>query len=371
MKRQTGFSTLAITLVLLLALTIVAFFTAYSVINHQKTGANTLRTQHAFDAAQAGLDYGITYLNQNQTTVTDGMVLTGTLANNSTYNIVYTFQGSSELIQIKSTGTSADGTATNVVQQLMKYFTLLGNIQTLPIKSRGAVELRGNTVITNTENGNTVITGDDVDFTLFSRTVLSGGISSYNGNIESDIVQNDAGLNGMSNEEFQTAVLGRTISSFQNFAGLSFNKSSSYDYSADLNGKEGTTIWISQTNGTAEISGNTTIGSPSNPVNLVVDGNLELSNQVTIYGNVIVSGNIQMTGTGEINGLLFSGGSFEAGVWWWFFWGSDINGAVATYNTLELRGNSTVTYDSTILESTAKAGASYGKVAGSWTDLNP
>jgi hypothetical protein len=113
----------------------------------------------------------------------------------------------------------------------------------------------------------------------------------------------------------------------------------------------GTSIWINQTgSSTATISGNTTIGSLASPVILVVDGNLSLSGNVTIYGFVFV------IGTNDITGV--SGNA-------------NIIGGLATTDTLTMSGNTNVQYTPSIFTSllTMPSMNYYAKVPGSWKDF--
>ncbi len=72
----------------------------------------------------------------------------------SKFSIVYTnpVANNYTIIQITSTGTSADGTATRVVSQQVEYGSLLFSPPQLPLVSKGSVSISGNAGITNLTN---------------------------------------------------------------------------------------------------------------------------------------------------------------------------------------------------------------------------
>lgn len=62
-KRQRGVGTLVISLILLISMTLVAFFANKSLLFEQKTSANQLRSTKAFEAAEAGIEWATSMLN--------------------------------------------------------------------------------------------------------------------------------------------------------------------------------------------------------------------------------------------------------------------------------------------------------------------
>ena len=134
-------------------------------------------------------------------------------------------------------------------------------------------------------------------------------------------------------------------------ATLTYTNSNSTSYS-NLNGVTGAIIWINQTNGSmASINNNVVIGSAAKPVILIVNGNLQLNNNVTIYGLVFVlnpTTDTQLDNNATINGAIASSTR-------------DIN----FYN------NATLNYNSSILNAMPSVGGanSYAKVAASWRDF--
>lgn len=63
LRLQRGAGTLAITLILLLCVTLIGFSTSKSLLFEQKTSANQLRSTKAFEAAEAGIEWASAMLN--------------------------------------------------------------------------------------------------------------------------------------------------------------------------------------------------------------------------------------------------------------------------------------------------------------------
>ena len=74
----------------------------------------------------------------------------------------------------------------------------------------------------------------------------------------------------------------------------------------------GKTIWIEQTGGKAKLTGGV-IGSPTHPVNIIVNGGLEIASGTIIHGNVIVTGSFSVGGGAIINGMLYGGEQVDLG----------------------------------------------------------
>lgn len=363
---QYGAATLIIAVVLLITSTLIIIFAANYARMQSKMTANLNRNAQAFAAAEAGLEFGINYLQKNASTIlasrvsgfitpySDASTSNVTLNNNSKFTVVYTNPTANNynLILIKSTGTSDDGSATRVVQQQMQLGSLLTHPGTTSVTSKGAVTVSGNSNLTNTTTNNNIISGSTVSFSGSGTTNTSSGVTSNSSHLGSDVTQNNTSIANMSNNDFFASYFGTTsMSTVQNKMAHVYNNSSNTNYSSTLNGMTGTSIWITQTGGTtATINGTTTIGSAANPVLLVVNGSLSMSGNVTIYGFIFV------IGTSGINSLT-----------------GNINliGGMATMDILNMAGTSNLTYNPTVLNNLqANTSMSYwAKVAGTWKDF--
>jgi Tfp pilus assembly protein PilX len=388
-KRQSGYAILMVGAILLLIMTMLSFVLAGSIVTQQRTVSNDVRIGQAFSAAQAGLDYGITFIDQNYATLTDGQTVSGSLSDGSAYSVGFTFLGSKDLIKVVATGTSADSSATRIITQSVSYILDSGgstNVPSVPVQLREEIEMTGNTRITNTETGFTITAGETADFNGNAKTILSSGASSDSNGIEVDVTQNDLTLSSMSDTDLQIQALGQLVTSFEAGADISYSNSSTYNYSSVLNGQQGIKVSITQTQGAAVINGNTTIGSSANPTTIYVDGDVDISGNTIIYGHVIATGEIKTSGNTKIygnavtsgtvdssgntriEGLVFSLGEYESSG------NAKIFGALISGGEVDTSGNTQITYDSSILTNSLSGFQSsgtgqYAKVPGSWNDM--
>lgn len=362
-KRQTGAAVLVMTLVLVTISTLLILLAGNYGVMQSKSVSNLHRNYQAYEAAQAGMEYGINYLNQNNSTIlanpvggyipvySDSNTSNVTLANNAKYTISYTnpVANNYQLIKITSTGTNSDSTANKTVTQLIQFGSLLVNVPNVPIISQGNINLGGNSTIVNTYNNNTVDSGASVTLSGSSSTVVSSGTSSTPGNVRSDIKQNDASISSLSNNDFFATYFGQTPTTVKGSVNHYYSNSSSTNYSSTLNGMTGTSIWIDQTGGSARLNSNITIGSPTNPVLLIVNGNLNIDGNVTIYGYVFIMGDSNTTLSGNL----------------------EIIGGVGSAGQISATGSIEVSYSPSTLSNLQNSSSMryYAKVPGSWKDF--
>lgn len=358
-----GAATLLMTLVLMTVGTLIIIFAGNYATLQTRSTANINRSHQAFQAAQAGLEFGINYLRANSSTIlaspvsgyipaySDSNTANVTLANNSRYTISYSnpVAYNYTLIQISSTGLSDDGSASRTVSQLVAFGSMLLNSPTVPLIAKGNVSLSGNSEIINTYNNNTVRTGGTVSMSGSSSTVISSGTGSTAGNIQSDIQQNQNSLSTMSDADFFASYFGVSESSLKSSVANYYSNSSNTNYQGALDGKTGTSIWIDQTSGTAAFNGNMTVGSAANPVLLIVNGDVRFSGNVTIYGYVYILGDSTTDLLGNVT----------------------IVGGMSTTDNLSATGSIQVSYSPTVLGNLQNNGSMryYAKVPGSWKDF--
>lgn len=362
-ETQSGAVTLMMSIILLTAVTLIIIFAASFGVVQQKITTNQYRMNDALSAAEAGMEFGIQYLKQNSATVlaspvsgyispySDVNTTNVTLANNSKFTVVYTnpVANNYNLIQITSTGTSADGTATRTVSQQVQFGSYILNTPNVELIGKSTVSLDGNARITNTTTNQTIQAGGGVTLHGSSSTVTSSGGSS-GGSIGSDITQNINSISTQSTSDFFATYFGVPSSTIKGAANYYYNNSSNTNYSTQLNGVSGSIVWIDQTGGTATINGSTTIGSPASPVLMIVNGSLTMSGNVTFYGLIFVS---------STTGITTSTGS------------SSVVGAIITSDAFAMAGSSNLTYDSTTLTNLRSSSSTsyYAKVPGSWRDF--
>lgn len=360
----SGAITILTTIILFTLTTLIIIFAADFSIMQDKITANINRSNQAFSAADAGLEYAINYLQQNSTTIlanpvsgfipaySDSNTANVVLANSSKYTFTYSnpIANNYNLILITSTGTSADGSATRVLKQLVQFGSMDETIPTVPLTSKGTTSLAGNTEVINRTTNSTVIAGSSVSMSGSSDTRLNSGVSSTPGNIKSDISQNNSTLANMSDSDFFATYFGVSSTIVKNNIGHYYSNTSSTDYSSTLNNMTGTSIWIDQASGTqASLSGNITIGSATNPVLMIVNGDLRMTGTVVIYGLIYVIG----TTTTDVLGHV------------------TINGGLVSAGNVTMTGSTTLNFDPTTLSNMQHQASMqyYAKVPGSWKDF--
>jgi Tfp pilus assembly protein PilX len=294
-RKQIGAATLLITFVLFLAAIFLMLYAVNFSRLQQKTASNSYNSNQAFEAAEAGLEFGMAYLNTNSATITasptNGYINYGSanssltnvsLANNAKFSVVYTnpTQNNYLLIQVTSTGTSADGSSTRTVRQ-----QVYGGTSAL----KYAITTQQNF----TASGNVTVTGQN--------GVNAGGTVTGSGNINiSQTTANDTALANLSSDTLFSNIFGMSKSSMQSQSTY-YASGSGVNYS-NLSGN----VWI---NSGVSISGNATIGTQANPVLLIVNGNFTGSGTATIYGVIYVMGTTTVSGNFTVNGGLVSQGS--------------------------------------------------------------
>ncbi|MCD6048077.1 MAG: hypothetical protein K0S08_1724 [Gammaproteobacteria bacterium] len=359
-KNQKGVALLVFVFILLLTITWMSIMMAKSGQLAQKISANQYRAQQAFEAAEAGLNFGTVYLAQNKTTIvsdanadgyidsySNASITNVTLSNGSKFTITFSNPTANNfnVIQIKSVGTSGDSSASREIRQLVYYTPLLLNFSSYPVVVRGSIALSGSSQINNTTGNVSIQSGGPITISGSAKTVISSGTSSTASSIKSDISQNTPALVSTGSDTFFSQHFGTSAINVKNSVNHLFQNSNNTSYDSVLNGLTSTSIWIEQTGGTATIGGSTTIGSVSAPVVLIVNGDLRLSGSSKIYGYVYVSGSLQSSNTATLTGGLAVGGNIADS------------------------GNFTMNYDTAVLNNIQQQLGQYGAIPGSWNDL--
>lgn len=355
MSRMKGAALLIVTAILILAAVSYFIFSAGYVRLNTRTASNQYMNIEAYNAAEAGLQYGMAYLQANSSTIIatasagkiNDTLSAVTLGNSSKFTVNYTNPTTSSytLLTIKSTGTSSDGSSTRVVQQQVYQQT---TSITYSAMSAGNMTFVGGSTLTNTVNNLNVETGGSFTINNGAYTVTSSGTSTTQGNIKSDVQQDVTSLQGLTESEFFQSVFGESEASAQAQAtatGTYYNNSvSGGDYSQTLSGKTGVTIYINQSSVT--LGQGVTIGSAASPVTLIVEGDLSIANGVTLYGFVYASG--------PSAGFNLAGGAV-------------IYGGIASYGVMNISNGFKLTYET--YPKIVGGSTSYSFVPGSWKDF--
>lgn len=326
--RQAGAAALAMAIILMIGVLMLMVYAVKNSVMQQKSVSNQYGGTQAFAAADAGLEFGIQYLSSNYTVVSTsasgGYINYGpananltnvALSNGSHFSVVYTnpTQNDYQLIKVTSTGTSPDGVSQRVVSQLA--YAGVSSLQ-YAVTTQGDMQTHGTVDITGTG-------GADV-----------GGNLSLGGNSAiSTVTQNDTTLANLSSDTLFSNIFGMTPDQMK-AQSTYYANSSGVDFSS-LSG----IVWI---NSDTTITSNFTIGTVSNPVLLIVNGDFKAAGTTTFNGLIYVMGTSTLSGTFNLNGGLVSQGDIK------------MTGTSATYNASVV---GTFTQHS------------FAKVPGSWSDF--
>jgi len=398
--RERGAATLIVAMVLLFSITLISILTARTTILETKISANEFRGKQAFEAADAGMQYAIAYLNSGGATRDgsgDPMVLTATLGNSTIYSTTLFDEDSDATttgisttnclamlpipefhVCVSSDGSSDDAAFTRTISQLALIASPLANPPNNPLTSKSIVDIRGSGSIINPEGNSTIWSGDNMAFTGASpktfvaspdvTATLDGspneendvialkneldaaGLDSslLNGIAETstkdtigfDIVADDANLASLTDDEF-----------FENFFGYDPASYNSSMVTTEIAGGKvagslsGLTNEVIRVDGDAQVMSNITIGTVEEPVILIIDGDLFGAGKVTINGILYVRGD--WTGAGR---LEIRGGAVIEG---------QVNG----------KGNMDVIYSSMVLDQVGTNLQSSGPIPGTWRDF--
>lgn len=329
---QAGAAILILTVILVVGAVMLFVMAANYIIMQQKTAANQYMNDQAFEAAEAGLEFGIQYLNQNASTVVGsassggainygpgiGSLTNVTFGNNSQFSVVITNPTANvfSVLTITSTGTNADGTSTRVVRQ--QVYSASGTSLQYAVTTQGNVITSGTGTVSGT-NG-----------------IDAGGLIIQSGTwTVSSQKQNDSGLASESVDTLFSSIFNMNKSTFQGKSTV-YPSTTGVPWST-LSGD----VWI---NTSVIQSGNMTIGSTTNPVVLVVNGSFIASGNITINGLLIVLG-----------ALTTSGGFVD-------------NGAVVTTGGITMSGSG-ITFNQTVVNNLTGGSSGYEKIPGSWRDF--
>jgi Tfp pilus assembly protein PilX len=172
--------------------------------------------------------------------------------------------------------------------------------------SASEITLRGNSTITNTGvvlnsdeyPGSTIISGANINIQGSAETQVgdgSGGtvVSSTAGSPQADLMAN---VSALTSANLYSYYFGAPLTTISSIADHSYDET-------NIDGVSGKVIWI---NGDFKITGSSTydIGTPADPVILIIDGDLDIKGSPTINFNglLYVTGEIDITGNADIIG---------------------------------------------------------------------
>jgi len=358
-NQQRGMVTLVTALMLLLIISIITLMVAKSVTTEQKISSNEFDARQAFAAAQAGLQFAVPYLAANASTIivdtdndgyidsySDSNTHNASLSNGGgSYTISYTNPARTNfnLVQIQVVGKSADGQVTRTITELFNgYSSVLPHPGSVGLVSQSLVTLSGNVNVTNTATNQTIEAGGNINSSGNVKMTTSSGTSNNPSSSSSGATANNTALANATEAQLFQNFFGTTMSAVQSEADLYYSNGNG-DFATMLNGVVGKIIYI---NGPANFNGNGVIGSESQPVILVADGNVNISGNVTFYGFVFSEqSSINVSGNVKFYGVAAGGSNFN------------------------VSGNVSVNYDPTVINHLTTQWEAFAPVAGSWHDF--
>lgn len=266
--------------------------------------------------------------------------------------------GQPTMVQVISTGctspdqpcvpgsaSAADSTAT--VRQIFKIQAGLATPPAAPLTAKGNVDFGSNAItVTNADpgtNGITIDAGGNITGFINQTTVqtLPGTPAA------ASLVGSDTSLSSLTDDQMFQTFFGQSKSAFQAAPDTSqFTCSGTCTNAFESFVNSGANvIWV---NGDLNINSNATIGSPTNPVIIVVDGNAHLNGNLVIYG-VVYCTDMTWDNTG--------GG------------GAKIIGAAIAEGNFTTTGTPDPTYSPDVLNRLKTTTGQFAKVLGSWRDF--
>lgn len=350
---QKGFAVLGVSLVLMLLGSLAVLFSSKIIFYSQKTANNTYHFSQASAAAQAGIEQGLSFLSNTTT----GTIKRSDLYDASTSRLIstqfpingaltksrssYTISmlqpnvtNDPMLILIQATGCGDGCTKCTVscpvqtkVSQLVRFRPLALHAPDDALLARGDIGIGGSVTVENTSGvGVAVHAGGSVAVTGGSAT--TGGTGQY-----------DNRLAATTPNDYFAYFFGATRE-------LVKSQIPNYANTFPPSGTVGGAYWIE--GDTQEHGG--TYGSPTSPVVLIVNGNLEINANTTIYGMVYVVG-------GGLKGWSNSGGG-----------NAQIVGAAISEASFASTGNLDIKKDPSVLLRLTGV-FSPAKVVGGWKDF--
>lgn len=414
-RNQKGIASILVTVVILVAATIMVTFANRSIIFDIRSSANEARQKEAFAIAEAGLNFAFEKLEQNFTTTYDGSssanasaslatILTNSQVGSKTkvdgsgasgteagFTVSITDSGASyggvPIYTVVSTGTTADGTGTAIAhRQVTMVNAFSGSTPDVPVIVAGAVGTSGNFNIVANPNGgdvpgapvsiwtNDTITASSSSATCHAQFYTGGQCSNPSGNAE-NITR---GTNPATAITAYNNSYPDLLPNSSNFPSDLFNflfgvpkaNWEAKKIEAEKKNQTATSCSSVTTAGTSAgntfplwwISGNCslnggTIGSIDKPVVLVVD-DAEFSAQgnTKVFGVVYLFNNPTTGGTpsAQLGGTMEIEGSFV----------SDVGGNA-------MQGSYSVVYNPTLMSNLSSNGSSYSfsVIPNTWRDF--
>ena len=338
-----GMIVLAGVLTLLSVSTALTLVTAKNGASEQRLIRNEMNSKQAFEAAEAGLQYGKIHIKDWKPTNTMP-TYHHSLANNTQFDVSFSQPNHDDPLTLKvvSRGESTDGTAKKTIEQLVKFSPLIfkNKLPNSTVIAKEEVTIRNTRIRTsrNRNRGN-IRCGRYARINENARTTRNETTESSSTRLGDDILQNDASLANLSKEQFFHYIFGQSSKKIKKKSDIMISASSNNSNKIDI---DDTIIWVDSN---AAIRSNGRLGTVDKPVLLIINGTLTVYNNVTIYGMVYASNSIRRLGRNTtIYGSLVSAGS------------------------ISLDDSANINYDESVLNKLRYSVLNFSPIPGSWID---
>lgn len=372
---QQGVATLVVVQFLVLAVVLVLMYTNRGAILEQRLSANDVRARQAFAAANAGIDHalahmqngGIDHDSDDAADALNSVTLTNTSSGASPvpsfYQVTYcdptaalpacpsahtgamacTAPTDFSKVAAVSCGWSDDDTSVQRISQILEGTASTAGTAAAPLVSRGVANLlTGGASILNYFNDLTVWSGQSLlgqsnTGKTFTRDIASQAVadpdfnfrnvgtspacnnppngytcSTQGSSLGHDTIVGDTNLASLSSDAFFAKFFGKSPTVYRDSVAtwkvdLTGSLSSPDSTSVStVEGKDGQVVWVE---GNMDL---VQLGSLDRPSILIVNGNLNLSSNPTVYGLVYVTGSITGSGSPTVYGAMITNGSASA-----------------------------------------------------------
>lgn len=411
---QQGVATIFMTMILLLAVGLIALYTNRSAILEQRLSANEIRAKQAFAAANAGIDQALAhmrkggvYQNADLTTATiavdvlPAITLTSTNGQLSSYKVIYCDSAmaipvcpatpstafaacsstaasspidSSKVITV-SCGWSDDNSSVQRVVQGMGSTPSLAGTVTTPVVTKGASNLlTGGASILNYFNDLTVWTGGSfLGQSNTGKTFIRNKVTNPTASL-TDPYRDTGNSPGCNNSPagYECSTQGSTqghdtVTGDTNLSSLSSEGFFSYFFGQGPTAyRTKTATWVVDLTNSLSVSDSTNLNSivGMGDKAIWVEGNATLPGNVGSQAHpvvLIINGDLNLGSNSEVNGFVFVTGTITGS-------GSPtVYGALVSNGSANVTGNLKVVYDPKALAGAANLGKA-AKLQGSWRD---
>ncbi|QTQ30506.1 pilus assembly PilX family protein [Aromatoleum bremense] len=414
--QQHGAATLLVSMVLLIAATLLVLYASNTVVGEQRMSANEVRSKQAFEAAEAGIELTIQQINASEGDI-DFDVAAQTALNaswtpanpNSSFSVLFCEPTTLDFANLPQCADSADdgitaASCTNpgasaktawavscgwsddsaarkrILTLVAKTDPVPGDVSN-PLIAKGSVGMSGNATVVNYFNNLTVWTGSTLDNTgntgktVIRRPGVTDGTSDCAaGDCTSDEVTTQVGGGNQVCNDAQAPDLICTTSTgvygpdviqsdttlanltedqyFENFLGMKPNEYKSTQAEEVVAGADAGSIG----DGEADNGGGTVFW---------VEGNAAINQDIGSADKpvvLVVDGDLDLSGSPTIFGIVFVRGNLtQSG-------SATIRGAVLITGSVDADGSLNVIYDPDAIGGAGNAG-SYASLPGSWRDF--